>query len=194
MMFQGSMVALVTPMDERGELDLPAFDGLLARHRDAGTDGIVVAGTTGESPTLSLVETCHLVERAVAGAGDAMMVVAGCGTNSTSSSMAAAKAVVKAGAQGVLAVTPYYNRPSQRGLVAHYERVADAAQKPVILYNVPGRTGCDLLPQTVAILAEHPLIVAVKEATGSLERGEELVALCEGKLDLLSGDDASFFQ
>lgn len=191
-MFQGSMVALVTPMDERGELDLPAFDSLVARHRDAGTTSVVVAGTTGESPTLSLVETCRLVERAVDAAGDAMTVVAGCGTNSTSSSMTAAKAVVTAGAQGVLVVTPYYNRPSQRGLVAHYERVADAARKPVILYNVPGRTGCDLLPQTVAKLADHPSIVAVKEATGSLERGEELVARCEGKLDLLSGDDGSF--
>ncbi|MFK8017223.1 MAG: 4-hydroxy-tetrahydrodipicolinate synthase [Gammaproteobacteria bacterium] len=191
-MFQGSIVALVTPMNEGGDLDLVAFDRLLDMHCDAGTSGVVIAGTTGESPCLSLVEVCRLTERAVDRVGAKLRVLAGCGTNSTGTSMSAARAVSTAGAHGVLVVTPYYNRPSQRGLVEHFQRVADAAQKPVVLYNVPGRTGCDLLPESVARLAVHPLIVAIKEATGSLERGEQIVAQCGDRLELLSGDDATF--
>ena len=191
-MFQGSIVALVTPMDEGGDLDLAAFDRLLDLHVAAGTSGVVIAGTTGESPCLSLVEVCRLTDRAVERVGGQMHVLAGCGTNSTGATMTAARAVCTAGAHGVLVVTPYYNRPSQAGLVEHYRRVADAAQKPVVLYNVPGRTGCDLLPASVASLAADPLIVAIKEATGSLERGEQIIAECGDQLDLLSGDDATF--
>lgn len=191
-MFEGSIVALVTPMDERGALDLAAFDRLLERHRDAGTHAVVVAGTTGESATLSLDECCVLVERAVDRVGDAMPVLAGCGTYSTAATMVAARAVVRAGAHGCLVVTPYYNRPTQRGLLEHFRRVADAAEAPIVLYNVPGRTGCDLLPPTVEALATHPHIVAIKEATGSLSRGEEIVARCGDALTLLSGDDQTF--
>ncbi|MFK7886126.1 MAG: 4-hydroxy-tetrahydrodipicolinate synthase [Gammaproteobacteria bacterium] len=191
-MFHGSLVALATPFDRNGELDLPAFDRLIAMHVAAGTAGVVVAGTTGESPTLSLIEVVRLTERAVEQAAGKLAVIAGCGSHSTASSMSAARAVAAAGAAGCLVVTPYYNRPSQRGLIEHYRRVADAAQKPVILYNVPGRTGCDLLPESVAALADHSLIVAVKEATGSLERGEQIVSQCGDRIDLLSGDDGSF--
>lgn len=191
-MFQGSMVALATPFNAQGELDLPAFDRLIRMHVAAGTDAVVVAGTTGESPTLSLIEIAHLTERAVEQAAGKMTVVSGCGSNSTASSMTAAMAVTDAGAEACLVVTPYYNRPSQRGLIEHFLRVADAAKKPIILYNVPGRTGCDLLPESIAVLADHPLIVAVKEATGALERGEQIVAQCGDRIELLSGDDGSF--
>ena len=191
-MFKGSIAALVTPMTARGDLDVAAFDRLLDRHRDAGTHGIVVGGTTGESPTLSLVECCRLTERALERLGGDMAVLAGCGTHSTASSMAAARAVCAVGADGCLVVTPYYSRPCQRGLIEHYRRVADASSKPIVLYNVPGRTGCDLLPESVEILADHPQIVAIKEATGSLERGERIVAACGGRLDLLSGDDGTY--
>jgi 4-hydroxy-tetrahydrodipicolinate synthase len=191
-MFHGSLVALATPFDRHGELDMAAFDRLIAMQVAAGTDGVVVAGTTGESPTLTLVEIVRLAERAVEQAAGKVAVIAGCGTNSTASSMSAAKAVAAAGVDGCLVVTPYYNRPSQRGLIEHYLRVAEAGGKPVILYNVPGRTGCDLLPESVAVLAEHTLMVAIKDATGSLERGEQIVAQCADRIDLLSGDDGSF--
>lgn len=191
-MFQGSIVALATPFNARGELDLPAFDRLIQIHVAAGTDAVVVAGTTGESPTLSLIEVARLTERAMDQAAGKVTVISGCGSNSTASSMAAAMAVTDAGAEACLVVTPYYNRPSQRGLIEHFLRVADAAKKPIILYNVPGRTGCDLLPESIAVLADHPLIVAVKEATGALERGEQIVAQCGDRIELLSGDDGSF--
>lgn len=191
-MFQGSLVALVTPFDGRGEVDYPAFDALLARHADAGSDGVVIGGTTGESPTLSLVELVRLTERAVEQVGDRLKVVAGCGSHSTAVSMKLARAVIGAGAVGGLVVTPYYNRPNQRGLEEHFLRVADAARAPIVLYNVPSRTGCDLLPDTVARLATHPHIVAIKEATGSLARGEQILTACAGQIELLSGDDGSF--
>lgn len=191
-MFTGSIVAIATPMNERGELDLEAYDRLLDLHLDAGTSGVVVAGTTGEGATLDQTEVCTLVERSVERVGGRMDVIAGCGTNSTSRTMSMARSVVDAGAQGTLVVTPYYNRPPQRGMREHFLRVADASGKPLILYNVPSRTSCDLQPDTVAELATHPLIVAIKEATGSLRRGEQIVALCGDDLDLLSGDDQTF--
>ena len=193
-MFEGSLVALVTPFDANGEVDYPAFDRLLDRHVEAGTDGVVVGGTTGESATLSLVEFVRLTERARERVDGRLKVVTGCGGASTAKSMQAARAVVAAGAEGCLVVTPYYNRPNQRGLEEHFLRIADAAQAPIILYNVPVRTACDLLPDTVARLATHPHIVALKEATGSLARGEQIVASCAGSLTLLSGDDASFVE
>lgn len=191
-MLTGSVVALVTPFDRGGQIDYAAFERLLDRHVEAGTDGIVVAGTTGESPTLSLVEVVRLTEVAARRVGDRATVIAGCGSASTAKVIKSARAVVAAGAQACLVVTPYYNRPNQRGLEEHFLRIADSADAPVVLYNVPSRTACDVLPETVARLATHPRIVAIKEATGSLQRVEQLVAACAGQLEVLSGDDKSF--
>ncbi len=190
--FSGSIVAIATPMNERGELDLEAYDRLLDMHLAAGTSGVVVAGTTGEGATLDQAEVCTLVERTADRVEDRMSVIAGCGSNSTARTMGMARSVVDAGAEATLVVTPYYNRPPQRGMREHFLRVADASSKPMILYNVPSRTACDLQPETVAELAAHPLIVAIKEATGSLRRGEQIVAQCGDDLVLLSGDDQTF--
>ncbi|MEM6641096.1 MAG: 4-hydroxy-tetrahydrodipicolinate synthase [Pseudomonadota bacterium] len=191
-MFHGSLVALVTPFDRRGQVDYGAFDALLDRHVAAGTRGVVVAGTTGESATLSLAERTRLTERAVVRVGDRVNVLAGSGTNSTATSISTSRAIAAAGAHGALVVTPYYNKPSQRGLEEHYLRIADAVDIGLMMYNVPGRTSVDLVPDTVARLATHPNIVAIKEATGSLSRAEQIVAACAGQLELLSGDDATF--
>ena len=190
-MFRGSMVALVTPMGDDGSLDLPAFDRLVEFHVEQGTCALVVAGTTGESATLSAAEQAELVRRAVNRARERVPVIAGTGTASTATTIAHTQQAMAAGVDACLIVTPYYNKPSQEGLYRHYRAVAETVAVPQILYNVPSRTGCDLLPETVARLAEFPNIVGIKEATGSLERARQLRTLCSGRLDVYSGDDAT---
>jgi len=190
-MFRGSIVALVTPMSESGEVDYAAFESLLDWHLEQGSDGVVVLGTTGESPTVTAAESDELLRRAVRRLGGRLPVIAGTGTNSTATTIERTRRACEHGVDGVLVVTPYYNKPTQEGLVRHFSAVADACSVPVILYNVPSRTACDLLPATVARLAEHPRIVGVKEATGQLSRSREILDLCGEDFLVLSGDDPS---
>jgi 4-hydroxy-tetrahydrodipicolinate synthase len=190
-MFSGSMVALVTPMTADGGLDWPAWDRLLDFHAREGTDGIVVAGTTGESPVLSADEIEELTRRAVARCCGKLKVIVGAGSHSTAGTVARTRALSRLGVDAVLLVTPYYNKPPQEGLYRHFSAAADASAAPVILYNVPTRTAVDLLPGTVARLARHPQIVAIKEATGSLSRARETLSACPPEFTLLSGDDAT---
>jgi 4-hydroxy-tetrahydrodipicolinate synthase len=190
-MFRGSIVALVTPMKADGELDHGALERLLEFHLASGTRGVVIAGTTGEAPTLDPDELEDLVACAVAVCGDKIPVIGGSGTNCTRKTTELTRRVARGGADAALVVTPYYNKPPQRGMAAHYRAVADDGQLPIILYNVPGRTGCDLLPETVAELAGHQGIVGLKEATPDLERLEDLRKACPEEFCLLSGDDAT---
>jgi 4-hydroxy-tetrahydrodipicolinate synthase len=190
-MFRGSLVALVTPMTESGDVDHVAFGRLLDWHARQGTDGIVIAGTTGESPTVGAAEAAELLQIAVQRVGGRMPVIAGTGGNSTAESIERTRAACELGVDGVLVVTPYYNRPPQEGLYRHFSLVADASSVPLILYNVPSRTACDLLPETVERLSFHPQIIGIKEATGSVERGGEILARCGDDFLLLSGDDAT---
>jgi 4-hydroxy-tetrahydrodipicolinate synthase len=190
-MFSGSIVAIVTPMTADGGLDWPAWDRLLDFHAREGTDGIVVAGTTGESPVLVLDEIEELTRRAVARCRDKVKVIVGSGTYSTAGTVAWTRALSRLGVDAVMLVTPYYNKPPQEGLYRHFMAAADASEAPVILYNVPSRTAADLLPSTVARLVRHPRIVAIKEATGSLSRARETLELCPPEFSLLSGDDAT---
>ncbi len=190
-MFSGSMVAIVTPMTADGGLDWPAWDRLLDFHVREGTDGIVVAGTTGESPVLLAEEIEELTRRAVGRCHGKLKLIVGAGTHSTAATVARARALSRLGVDGLMLVTPYYNKPPQEGLYRHFVAAADASAVPVILYNVPGRTAVDLLPGTVARLARHPQIVAIKEATGSIARARETLSVCPPEFTLLSGDDAS---
>jgi 4-hydroxy-tetrahydrodipicolinate synthase len=191
MTFSGSMVAVVTPMQADGSIDWVAWDRLIDFHIDSRTDALVVAGTTGESPVLSLEEVAELTRRAVERAGGRMPVVVGAGTNDTASTILRTRVLSALGVDAILIVTPYYNKPPQEGLFRHFYAAAEASQAPVVLYNVPSRTGVDLLPRTIARLAEHPRIVAVKDATGSAERAREILAVCKPGFVLLSGDDAT---
>jgi len=188
-MFKGSIPALVTPMRDDGRVDFDAWDTLLDFHLREGTDGVVVGGTTGESPVLDRAELEELVRRARRRVAGRMPVIAGSGTNGTAKSIALSQAAEAAGADALLLVTPYYNKPTQEGLVRHFTAIADAVGIPVILYNVPGRTGCDMLAETVARLSQHPRIVGVKEATGDVTRGEAVVRQSRQGFLLLSGDD-----
>jgi 4-hydroxy-tetrahydrodipicolinate synthase len=191
-MFGGSLVALVTPMRRDGELDLPGFAALLDLHLAQGTDGVVVGGTTGESPTVTPDELTRLVGEACRFVRGRIPVIAGSGANCTRSAVALTQRVCAAGADACLVVTPYYNKPTQDGLFAHFSAIADAAMRPVILYNVPGRTACDLLPATVARLAAHPRIVGLKEAAADgAARVAGLREQCGPDFTLLSGDDAT---
>lgn len=190
-MFRGSLVALVTPMTESGDVDHVAFGRLLDWHARQGTDGIVIAGTTGESATVTAAEAAELLQIAVQRIGGRMPVIAGTGGNSTAESIERTRAACELGVDGVLVVTPYYNRPPQEGLYRHFSLVADASSVPLILYNVPSRTACDLLPETVERLSFHPQIIGIKEATGSVERGAEILRRCGDDFLLLSGDDAT---
>jgi 4-hydroxy-tetrahydrodipicolinate synthase len=190
-MFSGSLVAIVTPMTADGGLDWPAWDRLLDFHISEGTDGIVIAGTTGESPVLSVDEIEELTRRAVARCQGTLKVVVGAGTHSTATTVARTRILSHLGVDAVMFVTPYYNKPPQEGLYRHFVAAADASAVPVILYNVPSRTGVDLLPATVARLARHPQIVALKEATPQMSRARELLSLVPPGFALLSGDDAT---
>jgi len=188
-MFKGSIPALVTPMRDDGAIDFDAWDALLDFHLREGTDGIVVGGTTGESPVLDRAELEELVRHARRRVAGRIPVIAGSGTNGTAKSIALSKVAEAAGADALLVVTPYYNKPTQEGLFRHFTAIADSVGIPVILYNVPGRTACDMLADTVARLSHHPRIVGVKEATGDVARGEAVLRQSRPGFVLLSGDD-----
>lgn len=187
-MFKGSIVAIITPFNN-GAVDEEKLRELVEFQIANGTDAIVPCGTTGESSTLSYQEHDRVIEIVVEQVNKRVPVIAGTGSNSTHEAIEITRHAKELGADGALLVTPYYNKPSQEGLFRHYKAVADAVALPQILYNVPGRTGVNLLPETVARLAEHGNIVAIKEATGSLQQASEVLALCGDKLDVLSGDD-----
>jgi 4-hydroxy-tetrahydrodipicolinate synthase len=188
-MFKGSIPALVTPMRDDGTIDFAAWDALLDFHLREGTDGVVVGGTTGESPVLDRGELEELVRRARARVAGRIPVIAGSGTNDTARSVLLSQAAEAAGADALLVVTPYYNKPTQEGLYRHFTAIADAVGIPVILYNVPGRTACDMLADTVARLSQHPRIAGVKEATGDVARGAAIREQSRPGFVLLSGDD-----
>jgi 4-hydroxy-tetrahydrodipicolinate synthase len=188
---RGSLVALVTPMSDDGALDLDALRRLVDWHIAEGTDGIVVVGTTGESPTVSYDEHCTLIRVAVEQAAGRVPVIAGTGANSTTEAIELTECAKRAGAQAGLSVVPYYNRPTQEGLYQHYKKIAEAVDLPLILYNVPGRTVADLANDTTLRLAEVPGIVGVKDATGSMERAADLLRRAPKDFALYSGDDAS---
>jgi len=190
-MFRGSIVALITPMHEDGRIDEDSLHRLVDFHVEGGTSAIVAAGTTGESATLDEQEHCALVRRVVELAAGRIPVIAGTGANSTPEAIALTSCAQRAGVAAVLLVTPYYNKPTQEGLYLHFKAIAEAVEIPQILYNVPSRTACDLLPETTARLSRIPNIVGIKEATGDLERLIRLKSLCEKDFDLLSGDDAT---
>jgi 4-hydroxy-tetrahydrodipicolinate synthase len=187
MKFHGSIVALATPF-KKGKVDEKTLARLVDTHIRSGTDGIVPVGTTGECPTLSHKEHERVVEIVVNTASGRVPVIAGTGSNSTDEAISLTKFAKKAGADGALMVTPYYNRPTQEGLYRHYEAVAKAVDIPIVLYNVPGRTGVSLSPETVARLSKIPTIVAIKEATGSMDQTSHILSLCD--ITVLSGDDS----
>lgn len=188
-MFQGSMVALVTPMDAEGRLDYPRLDSLLDFHLAQGTDAIVIAGTTGEASTLSMDEHCALIQHAVQAVQGRIPVIAGTGANSTTEAIELTQCAQAAGADACLLVTPYYNKPTQTGLYRHHKAIAEAVAIPQILYNVPGRTGCDMQPDTVIQLAQVENIIGIKEATGDLSRLTAIRAKVSAEFGLYSGDD-----
>lgn len=190
-MFHGSMVALVTPMREDGSLDNEALERLVAFHIDNGTDAIVTVGTTGEASTLDYDEHCGVIKRVVDMVKGRIPVIAGTGSNSTSEAIELTRCAMKAGADACLLVTPYYVKPTQEGLFRHFRAVAEAVAIPQILYNVPGRTGVDMKNETVARLAPISNIVGIKDATGDLVRGKDLLERCGDKMDIYSGDDAT---
>lgn len=190
-MFQGSMVALVTPMRADGAVDEESLRKLVDFHVENGTDAIVAVGTTGESSTLDEREHCEVIRMVVEQVAGKVPVIAGTGANATREAIALTRCAMEAGADACLLVTPYYNKPTQEGLYLHYKAVAEAVPIPQILYNVPGRTACDMLPETVERLSHISNIVGIKEATGNLDRGRRILELCGERLDLYSGDDAT---
>ena len=187
---RGSIVAIVTPMHSDGALDLPALDLLLQWHIESGTNAVVVVGTTGESATLTSQEHCDLVAHAVEAVKGRIPVIAGTGSNNTAEALFFTESAREHGADAALLVTPYYNKPSQEGLYRHFKAIAEAVDIPQILYNVPGRTACDLALETVGRLAALENIVAIKDATGDLSRGLQLIRECAGRLQVYSGEDA----
>jgi len=189
--FTGSHVAIVTPFRDDGEIDWPAWSRLIDWHAANGTNGIVVGGTTGESPTITESELLELSRRARARAAGRMQIIVGCGTNSTATTVERVRLYSGEGVDGLLLVTPAYNKPPQEGLYRHFEASALAAGVPLILYNVPTRTAVDMLPETVARLARLPRIVAIKEAVPHMSRIRELVESCPPDFGVLSGDDAT---
>lgn len=188
-MFKGSLVAIVTPMRSNREVDFDALERLIEFHVEAGTDGLVVAGTTGESATLTKPEHISVIQAAIKFAAGRLPVIAGTGSNSTAQTIELSRQVDQLGVDAYLVVTPYYNKPPQQGLYEHFVAVADAVSKPVMLYNVPGRTGVDMQTETVARLASHPQIFGIKEATGEVARVAALRAACGDDFMLYSGDD-----
>lgn len=187
----GSLVAIVTPMAEDGALDLEAFRRLIDWHVAQGTNGIVVVGTTGESPTVDYDEHCILIEVAVEQAAGRVPVIAGTGANSTSEAIELTECAKRAGAHASLSVVPYYNKPTQEGLYRHYRKIAESVEFPQILYNVPGRTVADLANDTALRLAQVPGIVGLKDATGNVERCADLIRRAPEGFALYSGDDGS---
>ena len=190
-MFSGSMVALVTPMRADGSIDSDSLHNLIEFHIESGTDAIVAVGTTGESATLTVAEHCDVVGQVVKQVNGRIPVIAGTGANSTTEAIELTQYARDLGVDAALLVTPYYNRPTQEGLYQHYKAIAEAVDIPQILYNVPSRTACDLLPETVARLADIPNIIGIKEATGDLSRVEQINTLCQTKMELYTGEDAN---
>jgi 4-hydroxy-tetrahydrodipicolinate synthase len=190
-MLSGSLVAIVTPMLADGELDLPRLKSLIDWHIAEGTGGIVIVGTTGESPTVDVEEHCRLIESAVKFAAGRVPVIAGTGGNSTSEAINLNRFAAKAGAAYSLSVVPYYNKPTQEGLYRHFKAIAESADIPVILYNVPSRTIADLSNDTVARLAQVKNIVGIKEATSNIERVQDLMKRVRKDFLVFSGDDAT---
>ena len=186
--FEGAATAIVTPLNENG-VDYESFGRLIDWQIAEGIDAIVACGTTGEASTLTDDEHKACIKFAVERAAGRVPVIAGTGSNDTDYAIELTKYACEAGADAVLLVTPYYNKATQKGLIKSFEVVADAATKPCILYNVPSRTGCNILPATMAALADHPNIVAVKEASGNLSQVAEIAALTRGKIDIYSGND-----
>jgi len=186
-MFKGSIAALVSPMRD-GKLDERSLKRLLAMHRAAGTSGVVPAGCTGEAATLTADERARILSICLDEVGDAMPVIPGTGTNSTRGTIELTQAAERAGAHGALIITPYYNKPTPEGQYRHYRAVAEASNIPIVIYNVPSRTGVNMLPETIARLAEHPRIVAIKEASGSLDQVSAILGL--SAITVLSGDDS----
>lgn len=191
-MITGSLVAIVTPMNEDGSLDYDSLRRLIDFHVAEGTDGIVIVGTTGESPTVTVDEHCEIIRVAVEHAAGRVPIMAGCGGNSTREAIALAEFARKVGADCQLQVVPYYNKPTQEGLYQHFKAIAEATgDLPIILYNVPGRTVADLLPETALRLAQVPGIVGIKEATGNIERAQWLIREKPAHFAVYSGDDAT---
>ena len=190
-MITGSIVALVTPMHADGSVDWAGLERLLDLHLEAGTAAIGAVGTTGESATLSVPEHCEVIKHCVSYVAGRIPVVAGTGSNSTWEAIELTKAAAGAGADACLLVTPYYNRPTQRGLYEHFKAIAEAVSVPQILYNVPGRTSVDMINDTVVRLAELDTITGIKDATGDLARGLDLIARCGETIAIYSGDDGT---
>lgn len=188
--FTGSGVAIVTPMKENLEVNYDKLDELIDFHVNNGTDCIVIAGTTGEGATLSMEEHRNVIRAAVEFTKHRIPVVAGTGSNCTKTAIQLTKEAEEDGADGALIVTPYYNKATQAGLIQHYSQIASETKLPIILYNVPGRTGCNILPETVASLVrENENIVGIKEATGNMAQASKTMYLCDGNLELYSGED-----
>lgn len=190
-MITGSIVAIVTPMAEDGSLDFPRFRALIDHHAAEGTDGIVVVGTSGESPTVDMAEHCELIRVAVEHSAGRVPIIAGTGANSTREAIELTEFAKKAGAVAGLTVVPYYNKPTQEGLYRHFRAIAEAVDLPNILYNVPGRTVADMSNDTVLRLAQIPNIIGLKDATGDLVRGADLIQRAPKDFALYSGDDAT---
>jgi len=190
-MITGSIVAIVTPMHEDGSLDYPRLRNLIDWHVREGTDGIVIVGTTGESPTVDWDEHCELIRVAVEHSAGRIPVIAGTGANSTSEAVELTEYAKKVGATAGLSVVPYYNKPTQEGLYRHFKTIAEAVDLPMILYNVPGRTVADLGNDTALRLAKVPGVIGIKDATGNIERGSDMVKRAPKGFAVYSGDDAS---
>ena len=190
-MFKGSMVALITPMHNDGSIDKKALHQLIEWHIQSQTDAIVVTGTTGESATLEPYEQSELISLVVQQVAHRIPVIAGTGTNSTKTTLKLTEQAKKLGADACLIVTPYYNKPTQKGLYQHYKKIAETVDIPIILYNVPTRTACDILPETVEQLSKIKNIIGIKEATGKIERTQDIIKRCEKEFMLYSGDDAT---
>lgn len=189
-MFKGSIVALVTPMVE-GKVDVEGIKRLVEFHLEQGTDAIVAAGTTGEAATLSEAEKHLVIKTVVDAVKERIPVIAGTAAESTRATIASTEQAMELGADGALIMTPAYIKPTQQGLIEHYTAIAQSVALPIILYNVPGRTACDMLPETVAELAPISNIVGIKEATGLLERHQQIMELTNGQIDVFSGDDTT---
>ena len=188
-MFKGSMVAIVTPMNEDSSLDHTSLENLIEFHIENKTDVIISVGTTGESATLDFDEHSEVIKSTLDIVNKRVPVIAGSGANSTSEALHLTQRSKELGAEACLLVTPYYNKPTQRGLYEHYKKIADEVSIPQILYNVPGRTSVDMLPDTVKNLSTHPNIIGIKEASGNLERSKEILEKCSDNLSIFTGDD-----
>lgn len=186
--FRGSVVAIVTPFNQDGSIDFDSLEQLVEWHIESGTNGILPCGTTGESPTLSHEEHDLVVDSVIKFVNKRIPVLAGAGSNSTAEALRLTKHAEDVGASGALVITPYYNKPTQAGLTAHFTKIASETNIPIVIYNVPGRTGISIAPETVAELAELKNIVAIKEASGSLDQASSILTKCN--IDLLSGDDS----